>query len=154
MQGLNIRIPPLAMWVETFEALGANGQTINFGEAYTALLGGGRRHRITLESLWAAKFAETQKVISMTGHFTNWIAPMMSAQVFGALPAETQQILLEEAEIGGEIITALALDREHELAREAPGGRGHIRRRRRPRRLPGQDEGRLRAVRGMDAGTL
>ena len=40
MQGLNIRIPPLAMWVETFEALGANGQTINFGEAYTALSSG------------------------------------------------------------------------------------------------------------------
>jgi TRAP-type C4-dicarboxylate transport system substrate-binding protein len=37
---------------------------------------------------------------------------MMSAQVFDQLPAETQQILLEEAEIGGEIITALALDRE------------------------------------------
>jgi TRAP-type transport system periplasmic protein len=113
MQGLNIRIPPLAMWVETFEALGANGQTINFGEAYTALSSGVvDAIESPLESLWAAKFYEAKKVISMTGHFTNWIAPMMSAQVFDQLPAETQQILLEEAEIGGEIITALALDRE------------------------------------------
>jgi tripartite ATP-independent transporter DctP family solute receptor len=116
MQGLNIRIPPLAMWVETFEALGANGQTINFGEAYTALSSGVvDAIESPLESLWAAKFYETQNVISMTGHFTNWIAPMMSAQVFAELPAETQQILLEEAEIGGEIITALALDREQGL---------------------------------------
>jgi tripartite ATP-independent transporter DctP family solute receptor len=113
MQGVNIRIPPLAMWVETFEALGANGQTINFGEAYTALSSGVvDAIESPLESLWAAKFYETKKVISLTGHFTNWIAPMMSAQVFDQLPAETQQILLEEAEIGGEIITALALDRE------------------------------------------
>ena len=34
----------------------------------------------------------------MTGHFTNWIAPMMSAQVFGALPA--RPTILLEAEIG------------------------------------------------------
>jgi TRAP-type C4-dicarboxylate transport system substrate-binding protein len=48
----------------------------------------------------------------MTGHFTNWIAPIMSAKVFASLSPEDQKILLEEAEIGGEIITALALDRE------------------------------------------
>jgi tripartite ATP-independent transporter DctP family solute receptor len=113
MQGLNIRIPPLPMWVETFEALEANGQTINFGEAYTALSSGVvDAVESPLESLWAAKFYEAKKVVSMTGHFTNWIAPMMSAKVFNELPAEMQQILLEEAEIGGEIITALTLDRE------------------------------------------
>jgi tripartite ATP-independent transporter DctP family solute receptor len=113
MQGLKIRIPPLAMWVETFKALEANGQTINFGEAYTALSSGVvDAIESPLESLWAANFYETKNVISMTGHFTNWIAPMMSAKVFNELPPEMQQILLEEAEIGGEIITALALDRE------------------------------------------
>ena len=113
MQGLKIRIPPLPMWVETLGALEANGQTINFGEAYTALSSGVvDAIESPLESLWAANFYETKDVISMTGHFTNWIAPMMSAQVFDELPVETQQILLEEAEIGGEIITALALDRE------------------------------------------
>ncbi len=36
----------------------------------------------------------------------------MSAKVFNSLSPEHQAILLEEAEIGGEIITALALDRE------------------------------------------
>jgi tripartite ATP-independent transporter DctP family solute receptor len=113
MEGLKIRIPPLPMWVETFNALGANAQTVNWGEAYTALSSGVvEAIESPLESLWAAKFYETKDVISLTGHFTNWIAPMMSAKVFNALPPETQQILLEEAEIGGEIITALVLDRE------------------------------------------
>jgi tripartite ATP-independent transporter DctP family solute receptor len=113
MKGLKIRIPPLAMWVETFKALDANAQTIDFGEAYTALSSGVvDAVESPLESLWAAKFYETKNIISMTGHFTNWIAPMMSAKVFDGFPTELQQILLEEAEIAGEIITALTLDRE------------------------------------------
>lgn len=112
-KGLKIRIPPLPMWVETFKALEANAQTINFGEAYTALSSGVvDAVESPLESIYAAKFFEVKKIVSMTAHFTNWIAPIMSAKVFNALSAEHQAILLEEAEIAGEIITALALDRE------------------------------------------
>jgi len=122
MKGLKIRIPPLEMWVETFQALEANGQTINFGEAYTALSSGVvDAVESPLESLWAAKFYEVKKVISMTGHFTNWIAPIMSAQVFNAQPPEIQAILLEEAELAGEIITALALDREQGFREKLEG---------------------------------
>lgn len=113
MKGLKIRIPPLPMWVETFKALEANGQTINWGEAYTALSSGVvEAIESPLESHWAAKFYEVKRVMSMTGHFTNWIAPIMSAEAFASLSPENQEILLEEAEIAGEIITALALDRE------------------------------------------
>ncbi|HXV23091.1 MAG TPA: C4-dicarboxylate TRAP transporter substrate-binding protein [Alphaproteobacteria bacterium] len=113
MKGLKIRIPPIEMWVETFKALEANAQTINFGEAYSALTSGVvDAVESPLESIYAAKFYEPKKVLSTTGHFTNWIAPIMSAKVFNSLSPEHQQILLEEAEIGGEIITALALDRE------------------------------------------
>ena len=113
MKGLKIRIPPLEMWVETFKALGANAQTINFGEAYTALSSGVvDAVESPLESIYAAKFWEVKKVLSLTGHFTNWIAPVMSAKVFNSLPADVQKILLEEADTAGEIITALALDRE------------------------------------------
>lgn len=39
-KGLKIRIPPLEMWVETFKVLDANAQTVNWGEAYTALSSG------------------------------------------------------------------------------------------------------------------
>jgi tripartite ATP-independent transporter DctP family solute receptor len=113
IKGVKIRIPPLEMWVETFKALEANGQTINWGEAYTALSSGVvDAVESPLESIYAAKFYEPKKVLSLTGHFTNWIAPIMSAKVFNSLSPEHQAILLEEAEIGGEIITALALDRE------------------------------------------
>lgn len=112
-KGLKIRIPPLEMWVATFKALDANAQTINFGEAYTALTSGVvDAVESPLESIYAAKFWEVKKVISLTGHFTNWIAPIMSAKVFNALSPEDQAVLLQEAEISGEIITALTLDRE------------------------------------------
>jgi TRAP-type C4-dicarboxylate transport system substrate-binding protein len=101
------------MWVETFDALGANGQTIDFGEAYTALSSGVVDGiESPLESHWAAKFYEAKDTMSMTGHFTNWLSPIMSAEVFNALPADLQEIILEEAELAGEIITALTLDRE------------------------------------------
>ncbi|MEX1204125.1 MAG: C4-dicarboxylate TRAP transporter substrate-binding protein [Dongiaceae bacterium] len=124
VKGLKIRIPPLEMWVETFKALEANAQTINFGEAYTALTSGVvDAVESPLESLWAAKFYEVKKVISLTGHFTNWISPIMSAKVFNGLSPDIQNILLEEAEIAGEIITALALDRE-QVFREKLEGAG------------------------------
>ncbi len=113
LKGLKMRIPPVPMWVETFKALEANAQAINWGEVYTALSSGVvEAVEAPLESIWAAKFYEVKKVISMTGHFTNWISPIMSADVFNSLSPEDQAILLEEAEIAGEIITALALDRE------------------------------------------
>ena len=122
MEGIKIRIPPLPMWVETFKALNANAQTVNWGEAYTALSSGVvEAIESPLESLWAAKFYEVKDVVSLTGHFTNWIAPMMSADVFNALSPELQQILLSEAEIGGEIITALALDREQGFREKLEG---------------------------------
>jgi len=113
LKGLKIRIPPLEMWVETFKALDANAQTINFGEAYTALSSGVvSAVESPLESIYAAKFWEVKKTLSLTGHFTNWIAPVMSAKVFNSLSPDVQKILLEEAETAGEIITALTLDRE------------------------------------------
>jgi tripartite ATP-independent transporter DctP family solute receptor len=113
IKGLKIRIPPLEMWVETFKALDANAQTINFGEAYTALSSGVvSAVESPLESLYAAKFWEVKKTLSLTGHFTNWIAPVMSAKVFNSLSPDDQKVLLEEAETAGEIITALTLDRE------------------------------------------
>jgi tripartite ATP-independent transporter DctP family solute receptor len=113
MKGLKIRIPPIEMWVDTFKALDANAQTIDFGEAYTALSSGVvSAVESPLESIYAAKFWEVKKVISLTGHFTNWIAPVMSAKVFNSLSPEDQKILLEEAETAGEIITALTLDRQ------------------------------------------
>jgi tripartite ATP-independent transporter DctP family solute receptor len=123
MQGLKIRIPPLEMWVETFKALDANAQTINFGETYTALSSGVvDAVESPLESIYAAKFWEAEKVLSLTGHFTNWIAPIMSAKVFDALPPDVQAILLEEAETAGEIITALTLDREQGFREKLEAG--------------------------------
>lgn len=122
VKGLKMRIPPIEMWVETFGALEANAQAINWGEVYTALSSGVvDAVEAPLESIWAAKFYEVKKTISLTGHMTNWIAPIMSADVFDALPADIQEILLEEAEIGGEIITALALDRERGFREKLEG---------------------------------
>ena len=120
--GLKMRIPPLEMWVETFKALEANAQAINWGEVYTALSSGVvDAVEAPLESIWAAKFYEVKKTISMTGHFTNWISPIISAEVFDSMPEDLQTIMLEEAEIAGEIITALALDREQGFREKLEG---------------------------------
>jgi len=113
VKGLKIRIPPLEMWVETFKALDANAQTINFGEAYTALSSG------------VVDAVESPAGIDLRGEVLggqedpvpdrplhHWIAPVMSVKVFNALSPDDQKILLEEAETAGEIITALTLDRE------------------------------------------
>ena len=153
--GLKMRIPPLEMWVETFKSLEANAQAINWGEVYTALSSGVvDAVEAPLESIWAAKFYEVKKTISMTGHFTNWISPIMSADVFASMPADLQAIMLEEAEIAGEIITALRLGQGTGLPREA-GRRGRdVRRRRRPRGLQREVEGHLFTDIPVDAWAL
>ena len=116
-KGLKIRIPPLQMWVETFKALECKRpddqlrRSLHGADERRGRCGRNRRSK----SIYAAKFYEVKKTLSMTGHFTNWIAPMMSAKVFNSLPKETQDILLR----GGR-------DRRRDHHRAYPGSRAGL----------------------------
>ena len=95
LKGLSIRVPPVPMFIETFNALGARGVTLNFSEVYPGL-----QKRVVdaaeapLPSLYGAKLHEIAKVVSMTSHFVAHLGVSMSRKVFDGLPQDVQRIVL------------------------------------------------------------
>ena len=119
MEGLTIRVPPNVMWIETFKALGARGETLAWQEVYSGLASGVvDAAEAPLSSLEASKLYENADTISMTGHFTAFIGPIMSEDLFQGLSPELQTVLLESAEDAGEFMTELVTEKQGDLKAE------------------------------------
>ncbi len=96
VKGLKIRVPQSSMLVETFKALGANPVPMAFGELYTAMETGAidaQDHPIS--TLYAGKFYEIQKYLSMTRHAYTAVTVIMNKKRFDRLPENYQKVLLE-----------------------------------------------------------
>jgi TRAP-type C4-dicarboxylate transport system substrate-binding protein len=111
LAGLTVRVPPNPMWIETFKAMGARPTTVQWSEIYSAL----QQNVVAaaeapLGSLWGSKLHETRKVISMTGHFIAFTMWPINIKYFRSLPADVQQILVEEGARGGAEMTRLTLE--------------------------------------------
>ena len=79
MKNVPIRVPPNIMWVKTFESMGANGTQVAWAEVYGALSTGlVDAAEAPIASIVGAKLYEQRKIISMTGHFKAFVAPMMN----------------------------------------------------------------------------
>jgi tripartite ATP-independent transporter DctP family solute receptor len=94
--GLKIRVPQSNMLVATFKALGANPVPMAYGELYTAMETGAidaQDHPIS--TLYAGKFYEIQKYLSMTKHAYTAVTVMMNKKKFDKLSKEDQQLILE-----------------------------------------------------------
>lgn len=114
MEGVQIRIPPIKAWLETFEPLGAVPVTMEFGEVYTGLSQGVvDAAEAPLSTLQGASLYEVADVVTLTGHFkalTGWV---MGTTLWDTLSPEFQQILVEEFTAGG--VTLSAITEENEL---------------------------------------
>lgn len=111
MSGMTVRVPPNTMWIETFKAMGARPTTVQWSEVYSAL----QQNVVAaaeapLGSLWGSKLHETRKTISMTGHFTAFVMWPINARYFAKLPADVQQVLIEEGAKAGDEMTRLTLE--------------------------------------------
>lgn len=103
--GLTIRVPPIPMYIKTFEALGARPVTLQWSEVYTGLSQGVvDAAEAPLPTIYGNRLQEVRKVVSLTGHFAAFLGITMSASVFDGLSAEQQAILLEEAEAAGALL--------------------------------------------------
>ncbi len=94
--GLKIRVPQSNMLVATFEALKANPVPMAYGELYTAMETGAieaQDHPIS--TLYAGKFYEIQKYLSMTNHAYTAVTVMMNKKKFDKLSADQQKLLVE-----------------------------------------------------------
>jgi tripartite ATP-independent transporter DctP family solute receptor len=69
LRGLRIRVPQSEVMVQAFKALGASPEALPFPELYEALRTGRfEAEENPVPTIVAAKFAEVQKCLSLTGH--------------------------------------------------------------------------------------
>ena len=113
--GMTVRVPPNTMWIETFKSMGARPTTVQWSEIYNALQQNVvQAAEAPLGSLWGSKLHETRKTISMTGHFTAFTMWPININYFRKLPADVQQVLLEEGMKGGTEMTRLTLEMQND----------------------------------------
>jgi tripartite ATP-independent transporter DctP family solute receptor len=103
IKGLKIRTTPNPFHIQTFQLLGANPVPLAYAELYSALESGAvdaQEH--PLPALWAGKFFEVQKHLTLTHHAYSPLLLVMNKPKHDALPAEYQAILKETArEVAG-----------------------------------------------------
>jgi TRAP-type transport system periplasmic protein len=114
--GMTVRVPPNVMWIETFSAMGARPQTVEWAEVYNALAQNVvDAAEAPLGSLYGSRLHEVRGTLSLTSHFVAWINMIMSEQYFQTLPEDVQEILLEEGFRAGEHMTRLTLEMQDEF---------------------------------------
>jgi TRAP-type transport system periplasmic protein len=110
IQGMTVRVPPNTMWIETVKAMGARPTVVQWSEIYNALQQNVvQACEAPLASMWGSKLHETRKVISLTGHFSQFLSVVMNNDVFNRLPKELQTLLLNEGQQYGAELTRLTL---------------------------------------------
>lgn len=103
--GMTIRVPPIPMYIKTFEALGARPVTLQWSEVYTGLSQGVvDGAEAPLPTIYGNRLHEVRQVVSLTGHFAAFLGIIMNAALFDSLPADQQAILMEEAAAAGALL--------------------------------------------------
>ena len=99
IQGLKLRVIASPVYVEMFNALGANPVPMTFGEVYGALesraIDGQDNPLGVIES---AKFQEVQKYLSLTRHLYTGMGFLMSKKTWDGLSEAEHRIIREAAE--------------------------------------------------------
>ena len=112
MDGLKIRVLQNPVYIETFNALGANAVPMPFPEVYTALESravDGQEN--PLGTINTSKFNEVQKYLSITRHTSAPYVAVMSKRVWDRLTPDEQKLLSETA--------AEASEYQRQVARES-----------------------------------
>jgi tripartite ATP-independent transporter DctP family solute receptor len=94
IQGMKIRTPNTAIYIEAFQALGANAVPINIDKLYESL----KAHDVEAQSnpltvMELFKLYEIQKYVSLTGHAWAGFNLMASLQVWQSLPADIRELI-------------------------------------------------------------
>ena len=98
IKGLKIRTTPNPFHIQAFQLLGANPVPMAYSELYSALETGAidaQEHPLPV--LWAAKYYEIQKYLTLTHHAYSPLILVMNKRKFDSLPAEYRAILVESA---------------------------------------------------------
>jgi tripartite ATP-independent transporter DctP family solute receptor len=112
----NFRCAAAPMYVDMVKAMGARPVTTGFAEVYTDLAQGTvDMLEAPLPTMWASKFYEQAKYVSMTSHMIAWDPVVMSEQVYRTMPPDLQKIMLEQASAAADLMTQLKMKEESEI---------------------------------------
>ncbi len=99
LKGLKIRVMQSPVFIDMFNALGANPTPMSFGEIFTGLQQGTVTGQENAPSLvYASRFYEVQKYYSITNHTFSIMAILMNKEFFNDLPEDLQKIITEGAQ--------------------------------------------------------
>lgn len=124
LRGLRIRTPPAPIWQESVRALGAVPVAINFGDIYPALQQrAADGAELVYDNIIDGSLYEVLRYVNETKHFLLINFEVVSERWFRSLPAEYQQILLEEADRAG-LETSRLIEQNTARVREEVQRRG------------------------------
>lgn len=98
LDGIKLRTPKSKWRVTMFKTWGANPTPMSFSEVFVALQTGvidGQENPYT--NIWAAKFSEVQKYLSVTGHVYSPAYPTVGKATFESLDSDIQKALMDTA---------------------------------------------------------
>ncbi len=116
LKGLKIRVIQTPVYIDTFNALGANATPLPFPEVYTALeqkaVDGATNPLITIPVM---KFDEVQKYLTLTKHQYNPQAILASKKFWDKLSADEKKALQEAAKEATEFERAVSVKKNTEI---------------------------------------
>ncbi|WP_294148677.1 TRAP transporter substrate-binding protein [uncultured Clostridium sp.] len=98
LKGLKMRVMENQVFIDFFNTLGASATPMSFSELFTGLQQNtidGQENPPSL--IYASKFQEVQKYLSVTEHVNNFLGFIMNKNFYDGLTAEQQQIITEAA---------------------------------------------------------
>jgi len=99
LKGLKFRVMESPVFIDMFNALGANPTPMSFGEIFTGLQQGTVTGQENAPSLtYASRFYEVQKYYSITNHTYSIMPILMNKDFFEGLPADLQEIIKKGAD--------------------------------------------------------
>ena len=118
LNGIRIRTPGSPMFQESIRAMGATPVAMPFGETYPAIQQGAVDGlEVQLSSAYTASIYEVTSYMARTGHFHLLNGVVASETWFRSLPADIQEILLEEMARHGEEVARQVIDMADEFER-------------------------------------
>ncbi|MBZ9556523.1 MULTISPECIES: TRAP transporter substrate-binding protein [unclassified Modicisalibacter] len=97
--GIKLRVQPSDLYIASFRALGANPTPLAWSEAFTAVQQGTVDGlEIPLPVIYANKYPEVTKYLSLTQHTYNALGLLISKQTFKSLSADQQATVRQAAQ--------------------------------------------------------
>lgn len=116
LTGVKLRTPGNAFRIKTFKTFGANPTPMNFAEVFVAIRQGvldGQEN--PLPSIWAGKFHEVQKYISMSNHVFTPTVTLFSKKHWDSWPAEVRKAIDDAGRVANEFSFKYGTEKDQTL---------------------------------------